>query len=215
MRIIFLIAACLPAVCRGALVWEARQVNLTARLGDKEAIALFPFKNMGKTTIAIRDIQTSCECTTAELPKRIYAPGESGTIKAVFTLGDRMGRQERTFTVAMDDPYAPVAVLTMRVEIPELLAYSARLLHWSIGGDAGEKSVEVSATGGNRIVSLDPKEIVPPQAAVRVEALENGRKYRLLIQPVRPDGPRTIAVTFLARFQDGGQHSFTIYALVR
>ncbi len=203
------------SLCAASLGWETKLVELTAKRGDREAIASFPFKNMGKTTIAIRDLQTSCECTVAELAKRTYAPGESGTIKAVFTVGDRMGRQERTVTVTMDDPYAPVAVLTMRVEIPELLAYSARLLHWSVGGDTGEKFVEVSATGGNRIAAIEVKEATPKLAEARVEVVENGRKYRLFIQPVQLKGPATIPITFVARFEGGGQHSFTFYALVR
>ena len=58
------------------------------RIGDKEVVAEFNFKNVGTTPVTIRDLTTSCECTAAELAKRTYAPGEAGTVKAVFTPGD-------------------------------------------------------------------------------------------------------------------------------
>lgn len=215
IRILLLVVLLTPVFGRAALTWEKKQAELAAKPGDQELVALFPFKNTGSTTVIIRNLETSCECTVAELTQRSYAPGEAGTIRAVFTVGDRMGLQNRTVTVTMDDPYAPIAVLTLRVDIPERLSYSTRMLHWSVGGSSEEKSVDVSAVGDRRIAALVPQEPVPALLTTRIEVVESGRSYRLFIRPTRLDGPATIPVGFTVRFADGEQNSFQVYALIR
>jgi hypothetical protein len=89
-RISALLLLAIPALCFGALSWTNQKVELTAKPGEKEVIGLFRFVNSGNTTITVTDIKPGCGCTTAELIKRTYAPGEAGEIKAVFTIGDRM-----------------------------------------------------------------------------------------------------------------------------
>jgi hypothetical protein len=215
LRLLLLVSLFAPLSSRASLVWETRQVGLTAKPGDKELVALFPFKNTGSTPVIIRGIETSCECTTAELAKRTYAPGEAGTIKAVYTVGDRMGTQERTVTLTMDDPYAPIATLTLRVEIPERLSYSARMLHWAVGEVPTEKFIEVDALGNNQIAAIEVKAPDAKQFIARIETAEKGHKYRLFLQPARLDGPATIPVSFVARFANDGQNSFQVYMLVR
>ncbi|MDI1248806.1 MAG: DUF1573 domain-containing protein [Lacunisphaera sp.] len=205
----------LPTSGFGALTWETQKISRTAQLGDKEVVAVFSFKNTGTYPVTIREIQSSCECTVAELAKRTYAPGEGDAIKMIFTIGDRMGPQDRLMTTITDDPTAPLVNLTLRVDIPDLLHYSARMLYWQVHGALGEKPIEISAAGENRITTIAVKEIVPQQAVARVETMQTGEKYRLLIQPNALDQPRTIALTFVAHFADGTQHSFMIYALVR
>jgi len=205
----------LPLTGFSALIWEQKRIDLKAGLDQKEVVAAFNFENTGEIPVTIRDLSTTCECTVAELTKRTYAPGESGTIKAIFTIGDRMGPQERQITVAMDDSYAPVATLTMHVEIPELLSYSARMLRWSSKGPADEKSVEVAALDQNRIVDLKVKSISPDRATARVEAIIAGSKYRIVVQPILSNSPSTATITLVATFAGGGERTFLLYALVR
>lgn len=205
----------LPTIAAAALTWETRQIQRTATFGDKEVVAEFPFKNTGTASVNIREIQTGCECTVADLRKRTYAPGETGTVKITFTLGERMGPQERPITLITDDPEAPMTTVTLRVDVPDLLTYSARMLHWTIGSHADAKTVEVSQRGKSRITSLQIKDIAPKQATARIESVDEGVRYRLHIQPTVLDAPTTVGLTFTATFADGIQRSFVIYALVR
>ncbi len=204
-----------PAVCFGSLTWESQQIHRTAKLGDKEVVALFNFRNTGANPVTIRDIRTSCACTVAELHKRNYSAGESGAIKAIFTIGDRMGSQDRLITVTTDDPSAQMTTLTLYVDIPDLLTYSTRMLYWMVGGTLDEKPVDISAQGDNRITAIGVKEIVPKQATAWVEPVQPSVKYRLFIKPITLDQPHMVAVTVVASFEGGIQHSFVIYALVR
>jgi hypothetical protein len=54
-------------------------------------IGRFPFKNIGKGTLIIRDIRTACGCTVPELEKREYLPGEEGVLDVVFDPANRKG----------------------------------------------------------------------------------------------------------------------------
>ena len=205
----------LPIPCIAALNWETQKISRTAQPEEKEFAAVFRFKNTGTYPVTIRDIGSSCECTVAELAQRTYAPGEAGAIKVVFTLGDRMGPQDRLMVVTTDDPTAPLINLTLRVDIPDLLNYSTRMLFWQVHSVLGEKPVEIGAAGKNHITTIEVKDVAPKQASARVVVLQPGEKYRLMIQPTALDQTQTIAVNFVVTFEGGAQHSFMIYLLVR
>ena len=204
-----------PAVVSAALTWDAKTIEVTPKPGDAEAVGLFRFKNAGTTAVKIRDVRSSCDCTTAELGKRDYAPGEEGTIRAIFTIGDRMGLQEKGVTVITDDPTNPMINLTLKVSIPELLSYSSRMLYWKAGGENNVQAITIKPLGGNRISAIEVRDIASQQATVRVEKVEAGTQFRLVVKPVAVDQPRTTLITLVAQFEGGAQHSFTVFALVR
>jgi len=68
---------------------------------DNETVTLvYEFKNTGDTDVIIRNVRTSCGCTTSKLDKKLYAPGESGEIIAEFDSKNRAGLQRKTITVS-------------------------------------------------------------------------------------------------------------------
>jgi hypothetical protein len=206
----------LPALASAALTWEKREVRLTAPPGAKEVVTGFSFKNTGTFPITIQEIETDCECTLAELAKRTYAPGESGTIKAILSLGQRTGLQEHAITVLTDDPAVGEVELALGVEIPAVLTFSVRMLYWKVDSATDEGVIEVGPAGANRITRIELTEIKPAQAAkARVEIVQAGEKYRLFIQPQSTKTARITAVTFLATFANGTEYPFTVYAMVR
>jgi hypothetical protein len=208
--------ATLPVLGFGSLAWTNQQVDAVAKMGDREVAASFHFKNSGATPVTIRDIRSGCECTVAELTKRTYAPGEEGSIKAVFTVGARTGRHEKVLTVTTDDPSAPTISLNLRIDIEEVLALSTRILRWQVGGAPEEQSVDLSVLGPHRIAALELKEVSPKeQARVRIVPTEPGVKYQLFILPDTLREPRTVTVNFVARFEGEGQQAFSVFALAR
>jgi len=44
----------------------------------------FELTNTGKTPLSIRDVRTSCGCTTVDYPRRSIAPGEKFSVKATY-----------------------------------------------------------------------------------------------------------------------------------
>jgi Protein of unknown function (DUF1573)/HYDIN/CFA65/VesB-like, Ig-like domain len=73
----------------------------------------FEFENTGNETLIIKNIIPSCGCTTAELPKKDYKPGEKGTIASKFNTSGYNGKVIKTITVTCNDPDTPEARLTL------------------------------------------------------------------------------------------------------
>lgn len=63
----------------------------------------FQFVNKGKTPLHIREVYASCGCTTTQLPKMMYNPGETATISySVKTKGFR-GPIRKTIEVQFEE----------------------------------------------------------------------------------------------------------------
>ncbi len=59
----------------------------------------FRFKNSGAKPLIIARVQPSCGCTVAEQPTAAVAPGNEGTIKAVFDSEHHEGVNHKTLLV--------------------------------------------------------------------------------------------------------------------
>ncbi|MDR1866399.1 MAG: DUF1573 domain-containing protein [Bacteroidales bacterium] len=59
----------------------------------------FAFKNTGTSPLIIRDVTTTCGCTTPEWTKQPVAPGASGFIKVSYDVKGRPGVIDKTITV--------------------------------------------------------------------------------------------------------------------
>ena len=81
------------------LAWETTEQTFNSKPQDKEVVGKYKFTNTGSTPIKIENVRTSCGCTTAQLKKTDYAPGESGEIEVKFTFSGRTGKQEKAITV--------------------------------------------------------------------------------------------------------------------
>ena len=217
LRVLLLIGATLSfgLSAQAALTWNTRRVDQTAKPGDREAIGLFPFVNAGTTMVTITAVQPSCGCTTAELEKRTYAPGESGVIKAIFTLGDRVGEQEKTIYVTTDEPSVRPVPLILHVVIPELLLYTPRLLLWKTGDKLEEKASTITTNTKLSIASLKIVSAAAAEVTVRIVPVDSGNRYQLFVRPAANDKVMNETITVAATFADGTMQTFSIYALVR
>ncbi len=212
---LFIGAWLLPCFCAGAMNWDAQRIELTAKLADKQAVGVFRFVNAGNTTITITSVKSDCGCTTADLSKQTYAPGEAGEIKAVFTFEGRVGQQDKTIQVTTDDEPTKPVTLMLRVNILEPLTCAPRLLLWRIGDDESEKEAVIASKGANWIVTLDFKATPAAAVVARLETLDAGKKYRLLVQPASTASAAQTSLACVATFADGTTLSFTVFALVR
>jgi len=213
--ILVAIAGLLPALCFGALSWETQKLELTTKPGERQATGVYHFKNAGGSAITITGIKPSCGCTTTELAKKTYAPGESGEIRAVLAFGDEVGPQRKSIAVTTDDAPDKPTSLILQVTIPELLTYAPRLLLWRTTEQAEEKPIVISSNGPQKIVGIEFKAAVPANVSTRIEPMVGGTKFQLFIRPTSVAKEMTVAVTCLARFMDGTSHPFTVFALVR
>ncbi len=186
-----------------ALVWAQTKVAQVAKAGQERAEGVFAFRNGGTRPVTITAVESSCGCTTAELPKKTYAPGETGEIRARFEFGARTGRQQKVLTVTTDDAQAPT-LLVLQVDIPVVFAINQRVVLWSLGETPAIKTVIVRtapdvglgnltydqgvveatlvplAEGGGYLLNVRPLSTAEPQRqTVMVNALVEGRPQAL------------------------------------
>ncbi len=67
--------------------------------GDGAAVYDFTFKNTGNAPLIIKDVKTTCGCTTPEWTKQPIRPGETGLIKVSYDVKGRPGAIDKTITV--------------------------------------------------------------------------------------------------------------------
>lgn len=59
----------------------------------------FEFTNSGKAPIIVKNVESSCGCTSPEWTKQPILPGKTGFVKATFDPKDRPGHFDKTITV--------------------------------------------------------------------------------------------------------------------
>ncbi len=76
----------------------------------------FRFKNIGNKPLVISNVSASCGCTIPEIPKKPFAPGETGVIKASFNSSGKQGTQSKQVNVFANlDP--AMTTLSFHVEV--------------------------------------------------------------------------------------------------
>ena len=71
----------------------------TMKQGDTLNVSI-PFKNVGNKPLIISNVTAGCGCTIPEIPKKPYAPGETGVIKATFDSNKgQVGHNSKQVTV--------------------------------------------------------------------------------------------------------------------
>lgn len=211
-RLLGLAAGLLPCIARASLTWETQAAQLAAKSNEREVAAEFGFKNTGSTAVTITGIVPSCGCVATELGKRVYAPGETGVLKATLAIESQAGSQAESVAVFTDDaPRTPV-YLRLQAEIRPLVGLSPAMLAWRMGEEPREQPVVVAAAGALGIAAFEIKAISPADAAVaRVEAIENRRGYRVRVRPFSTAKPLNFTISCSASFTDGTEQEVVIY----
>ncbi len=178
----------------GQLKWNEPLQTFTPAPLDKQVIAHYRFTNLGNSLVTIREVRTSCGCTTTALVKRDYAPGESGEIEAKFQFAGRIGHQEKwiyvTTDLAPDDP----TLLRLVVDIPEAIKIEPELLMWSIGDRPEPKILRIAVMHEfpARIVSVQSND-----ATVKLEIREThpGKVFEVKVTPAHTTKPANATIS--------------------
>lgn len=84
--------------------------------GEKKTVKV-PVKNIGKETLVIRALKSTCSCLTAEASSKRFGPGESGFINLEFDTNDYTGKMSRTVTIISNDPYKTYQAVSVYINI--------------------------------------------------------------------------------------------------
>ena len=101
-----------------ALEWTRKLITMTPERGAGEVRVKYEFKNTGHAAVHILGVTTSCGCTVADADLSVIPAGGTGSIGAIFTVGQRRGLQEKKIFVETDESAGPVT-LELKIQLPE------------------------------------------------------------------------------------------------
>lgn len=169
-------------VAQAQLRWEKTQIDLTPKAGDQEAVANFKYENTGKTPITIKNVKSSCGCTTAALKKNDVAPGEKGEVTATFKIGGRTGVQQKTVTVETDDPSQPSITLMLKATIATPLELKPSFVYWESGEKPTPKTMTAKVGADVTVTKLDVNSS-SPDFKTAVTKSEDGKEFVITVTP--------------------------------
>ena len=212
MNVIAFLLVALATPVFGQLKWENPEQTLNAKPLDKFILAKFRFTNVGTAPVKIRDVRTSCGCTTASLQKTVYAPGESGEIDANFRFDGRVGHQEKWINVTTDYGLPQPTTLRFAVNIPDAITIQPEFVLWHVGDQLIPKTVRIA------IPDDIPAKVVSVQTdntAVKLELREirPGKELEVKVTPTTTSQPES--ATLLIRTDYPPENPATHYAYVR
>jgi hypothetical protein len=189
----------------GQLVWNEKEIALNAEPEAQQTAVEFRFVNQGKKPVRLLQAKASCHCAVPQFEPRVYASGESGSVKVVFDHGMRRGLQKNTIVVKTDDPQGSDAVLMLKVELPQGLRTQPPFVLWKQGAKAETKELVLSIPEA-QIISVESSN---PEFRVKKEPKKIG------ITPVSTAKPVRAALRIQAKLPDGTQQSCTAYAVIK
>jgi hypothetical protein len=186
------------------LVFEQSELELHPAVGDATAVGHFKYQNKGDKTIAIKSVTTSCGCTAASA-KQTAEPGEKGEVTATFTMGDRIGTQQKGITVVTDDAVNPTTTLTLKVVIPQVLELQPTFVFWQageeakaktivgkVGKDVSIKNLDVSSSNPDFMTKVEQPSANEFRISVKPQQTTKAEAATLTIKPALPDGKSKI-----------------------
>jgi hypothetical protein len=198
-----LIGACALMVSvpsgKAALAWDRTSATETCWAGEDTAVTVYHFKNTGTSPVTIISADPSCHCTSVDWPDKAIAPGAEGVITARFSIGGRVGQEDKTISVISDDAPATPTVLALSINIQRVATIASDTAFWKVGEKPVEMDIEIDAADAKQLSSI---EAVPndPAVTVSVRKLEDGKKFLLAITPASTDKPVQVRIECKATF---------------
>ena len=209
----FLASLLMRSLAFADLQWEKKELEFSPAITDTSLKAEFRFTNTGRKPVVIASVKSSCGCTTAVPDKTTYGPGEQGLITAVFTFGQRSGRQNKQVGVTFKGEPA-ATMLSIIAHLPELVKVSPRLVFWRTGDAPEAKTIEVTVEGKapvrvKKVTSSDPS------VKVALETVEEGRSYKVVVTPQQTAAPVSSLLSIETEVAPRVQQLFSAYAHVK
>jgi hypothetical protein len=197
----------------GRLVWQDSEQHFEASFRDRFITTHYRFVNRGKETVRIVSITTSCDCTTANLSSREFAPGESGQLEVRFDFEGRLGHQEKSIDVITSENRKHSTRLRLTVDISAPFKAEPEVLFWKIGEKPKTKTIFLrfaeSETARIGSVATDN-----PNFTVQVKAIDGSKDYQLLITPKSTEAPGSATVVIRTDYPPDNPLEEDVYARI-
>lgn len=170
----------------GSLTFQESLKELSPDPNETKVVVDFKFTNKTDKPVNITRFDGGCSCVSVQLSdgKRVYAPGESGVLRANFEVGTFSGTVDKVVALWLEgDPEdTPSERVTLRVHIPVVVEVEPKTLKWKIGEKLEPQTVKITMNGDK------PTHILEVNGnsdafSHQLKTIEDGRKYELVITP--------------------------------
>lgn len=162
------------------LVWESTRERVRGEPDARQINASFRFRNDGDTPVRILGVDTSCSCTSAAPSIRQVAPGQSGTVDAIFDVGSRTGLRAYRIFVRTSEKTNERQELVLEADIPTALKLSPRTLVWPESDRKSPQTVTIRVPAGMVVQTVESSS---PLFAARVERGAEADQFLLIVTP--------------------------------
>ena len=216
IRILFSLAMTLAALrpAARALQWTGIEAVLRPQADGTVSAAVYEFRNDTAASVTITQVTSSCDCATADLAKKTYAPGERGVLVVRFDPTGRSGTVSRTISVTTDEAGGAPQVLKLTAELPEVLTFTPRDLSWAEGEERAAKSLDVlvNVPGGVELAAAWANQ---PDFKVEIVTVSSRSHYRVKVTPPAGAKPQQAVVLLRATGSVPAGTGLTFYARVK
>jgi hypothetical protein len=160
---------------------------------------IFVVKNDGDAELKLTDFKTGCGCEVTSWDKSI-PPGKEGSATLEVQTASQSGEISKTATLHTNDPDRPTIIFTLRANVlggaplrqgryigPVFISPDSRVALYT---SAGKKtSTEISITADNAPVKLLRVEGGTKHFAARIETIESGRSYKVIVESLPIETP--------------------------
>ncbi len=177
----------LMAFVQAGLDFPATLKEIHAPADAKIVTAEFEFSNRSEKSVTVAKVNPTCSCIAVKIKdgKLLYAPGESGLIRAEFDMGTFSGTVDKVVAIWLDnDPEEkPSLALTVRVHIPVLITLEPKTVKWEIGGKAEPQTIRITMNHTSPIRVIDVKSS-SEDFKLEIKPIEDAKSYDLIVTPV-------------------------------
>jgi hypothetical protein len=181
---------------------------------DKEIWAHYAFHNTSAAPVTIKNLRSSCGCTTAHLDKKTYAPNESGEVLVHFIIGDRKGYYRKTVTVTTDDKTAEPEVLNLIITVHDPVTLMPALVYWRTGEPAAAKLVQFTAEPSAH-VHVKSVTSSNPRLTATLQTTKAGEQYAISVTPADTTQKESAEISVQTDFPPDAPRAYTIHARIK
>lgn len=193
------------------LVWQNTQQRRSVDVEQGQLVFSFRFQNAGIKPVEITKMRSSCSCLGGVLEKNIYAPGESGVLKAVVSLDGREGLLKKSLMVLTDAQPDKPTKLGVTVNVPKGYKLSTQRLVWEGAGSEAKTCRLVNRS--KKSILLTFATCASPDFTVELIPVREGFEYEVKVCPTVRSSMQSHISIFTALPKDGSiPRKYSLYA---
>ncbi len=171
----------------GSLQFEKLTQDVDATSEATVVTTDFNFTNKTNKPVTIAKSDPGCTCLKVQISggKLKYEPGESGTVRATFDVGNATGIVEKVIALWLDSdaPDKPSMKLTAKFHIPVLIQLDPKTLTWQVGAKPEPKIIHIRMAEG-KTIRVNSVKSGSPAFSYDLKTVEDGKKYDLVVTPL-------------------------------